>query len=692
MSLKLLIVLALILYIVPLVIWILLKRRKKSGTGEEKPLRNWMDRQSGVRKENPALNRFYQRSYARSAQVPLFRRQVKMIRQRLAVIGPYDELTLRKETMKITYAVLLIGVGLLLALALLGRSYSIVLLGIVGCLVLNGMLIDWFVHRVENRLLKDFRDFLEDNRHQFQASRMVDEGIYEASQLSGHDMKLHGERIHDVLTAKDPDRSLAAYYEVAPNRYLKVFTGIARMIMEYGDKTTAKGSLYLQAIGSFVRDINFDLLRRNRLGYQLNSLTLIALAPILISFPLERWAESYFPVMGEFYEGRIGTASKLLLYAAAVAAYVLIRKLAETEESRYTPKAGGIRWEKKLYAYRGVRYVVDRFVPQKHTKAYYNLTKLIKESNSPLMIEWLTVKRLLFGLLAALLTAGMFVSVHYNQIQRIREEPTYLKGGLMIGRIDEAERMEAERRTKFDLEIMNQFAGLEADWEEALRSRIRETSGSALSEIQQNEAAARIADKLVKANSEYLKWWELLIAVAAGAAVYFVPTGTMRFQIRIRSMEMQSEVDQFRMLISILSQFDRMNVQSILEWLERFAVIFKPALQRCLLDFDGGASTALAELKSEAPFPPFVRLIERMENALERISIQEAFDDLEMEQEYYREQKKEVMDRLIESKANWGRDIGFAPVMLMLGAYIIVPFLYVSFMQMKDLIAQLSGI
>ncbi|QDH23413.1 hypothetical protein [Saccharibacillus brassicae] len=692
MSLKWWIILALILYLVPLVLVLILKRRSQKASGSKEPRGSWMNRKAQAGPGNPAFNRFYQRSYVRSAKFPLLGGQLRRIRQRLAIMGPYDEMTLRKETMKITYAVLLISIGLLLALTLLGRSFSVTLLGAIGCLVLNGMLIDVFVHRAENRLLQHFRDFLEDNRHQFQASRMADEAIYEAAQLAGHNMRLHGEQMHSVLTAKDPERSLSAYYEVAPNRYLKAFTGVACMIMEYGDKATAKGSLYLNAIGKFVQDINFDLLRRSRLSYQLNSLTLIALAPILLSFPLERWAEHYFPLMGEFYEGRIGMASKLLLYAIAVAAYVLIRKLAETEESRYVPKPGGIRWEKKLYEYRIVRCVVDRFVPQKHTKAHSDLSRLLKESNSPLLLEWLTLRRLLLGLSVGLLSALMFVSVHGSMIQRVREAPTYPKGGLMIGRVDGAERAEAERRTAFDRKIMDEFRGMRGDVEEALRRRVRDTAGAVLGEAEQNEAAVRIARKLDRMNDEYLKAWELLLAVAAGAAASFVPVGILRFQRRVRGMDMQSEVDQFRMLISILSQFDRMSVQILLEWLERFAVIFKPALQRCLLDFDGGAAAALAELKHEAPFPAFIRLIERLENSLEHLSIQEAFDDLEMEQEYYREQKKETMDRLIENKASWGRDIGFAPVMFMLGAYIIVPFLYVSFMQMKDLIARLGQI
>ncbi|OWA37354.1 hypothetical protein B9G55_04645 [Saccharibacillus sp. O16] len=691
MNLKLLIVLALLLYLVPLVVWWVLRRRKQNESRND-PAANWMNKSSGRAWEHPALHPFYQRSYIRLTHMPILGGQIRRIRQRLAVISPYDELTLRRETMKITYAVLLIAIGLLLALTLIGRSVPALLLGLLGCLVLNGMMIDFFVHRVENRLLKDFRDFLEDNRHQFQATRMADEAIYEAAQLASHDMKLHGERIHGVLTARDPDRSLAAYYEVAPNRYLKIFTGIARLITEYGDKTTAKGSLYLNAVSRFIQDINFDLLRRQRLSYQLSSLTVIALAPILLSFPLQRWAERYFPVMAEFYSGRVGMAAKLLLYAIAIVAYVLIRKLAETEESRYAPKPSGFRWEKKLYEYRMVRIVVDRLVPQPHTKSRYRLSRLIGESNSPLTVEWLTVRRWMIALLSGFLVLGTFVAAHAGQSQRVQYSPTYEQGGLMLGRVNDEDLQEARQRTEFDRKIMEEIDRGSDKWQEQVRSLVAQHAGNTMNDITRNETSMRIVEKLHKLDQEHLKWWELLIAVAAGIAAYQAPVGTMLFQRKMRGMEMQSEVDQFRMLISILSQFDRMNVETMLEWLERFAILFKPALQRCLLAFDGGSSQALEELKREAPFPPFVRLIERFENALERISIREAFDDLEAEQEYYREQKKETMDRLIESKTNWGRDIGFAPVMFMLGAYIIVPFLYVSFMQMKDLIAQLGQI
>lgn len=668
------------------------KRKTKKQLDRINP-GEWMaQKRNGTRKEHPKLVEFYQKSYVRSSRIPFFGAQVRRIRQRLAVVNPYNEFTLRKETMRITYITLIITFFLILAFALLGKSLLMIFLGIIGCITLNGMLIDVFVHRIERQLLRDFRDFLEDNRHQYQSTKMIDESIYQASQIAVHDMKLHGDRIHRVLTARNPERALNAYYEVAPNRYLKVFTGIAHMIREYGDKTTSKGSLYLGAISKFVQDINYDILRQDRLSYQLNSLTIIALAPILLSFPIQTWAETYFPSMSDFYSGRIGYITQLTMFAVSLIAYLLVRKLAETEDSKYIPKPLRKRWEKKIYEMKFIKFIVDRFVPGSHTKKYYLTTQLIKDSNSPLLIQWLTLKRLLLSIITVLITITLAIGLHINASHQILHAPTYANGGLMLGKMTQEEQAAAIAQTDFDRHVMENLKGGDAALKERIRQEVEVMLSGTTSAADINQTVNRIVSKVEQLDTEYFKWYELIIALVLGILAYYAPIWLMLFQRKIRRIDMQNEVEQFRMLISILSQLDRIDVQTILEWMERFSTIFKPSLQRCLSDYDSGATFAIQRLKEDAPYPEFVRLVERLENSVERISIQEAFDDLEMEQEYYREQKKESMNRLIESKANWGRDIGFAPVMFLLGGYIIIPFIYTSFMQMKDLVALLMQI
>ncbi|MEB9896271.1 hypothetical protein P4K96_22780 [Bacillus cereus] len=309
----------------------------------------WSKGRNAKKTANSRLTIFLQKSYVKSLKVLILKDQVSKIRKRLSSINTYDEFTIRKETMKITFQSLGIILIAILLLAILSRSLSAVFFGVMAAIVLNGLFINIFVNRVEDRLLKQFSQFLEEERHYYQEVRMVEEAIYEAAQGSPHEIKLQTERIHGILTSKEPRKELDKYYAVAPNRYLKIFAGVSNLVMDYGDRMLQKGSMYLNALNKFVQEIRLDLYRRKKLSYKLNGLTIIALAPILLSFPLVRWAETYFPITAEFYQSRTGYIIRLVIFAAAILAYMIIRKIAEIDEAKYVSKGIRNKWEEKVY-------------------------------------------------------------------------------------------------------------------------------------------------------------------------------------------------------------------------------------------------------------------------------------------------------------------------------------------------------
>ncbi|OMP13425.1 hypothetical protein COLO4_01712 [Corchorus olitorius] len=186
-------------------------------------------------------------------------------------------------------------------------------------------------------------------------------------------------------------------------------------------------------------------------------------------------------------------------------------------------------------------------------------------------------------------------------------------------------------------------------------------------------------------DSEYFKWYELLLAIGLSVIGYYIPFWILLFQKRMRLMEMQNEVDQFHTLISILIQFDRMDTQMILEWMERYSLIFKPALLKCLNDYDQGAEKAIMQLKEDAPYPAFVKIINRLQRSVEKIPLLYAFDDLESEQEHHREMKIERMNRVINQKVFWGKACGWTPAVFLLIFFLVGPMLYVSMMNMADM-------
>ena len=128
----------------------------------------------------------------------------------------------------------------------------------------------------------------------------------------------------------------------------------------------------------------------------------------------------------------------------------------------------------------------------------------------------------------------------------------------------------------------------------------------------------------------------------------------------------------------MLMKIERVNVEIILEWLERYAKIFKEPITKCVNNYEAGAWEALEELKNDVTFPLFIRIVESLQSAVEKIPIREAFDELDTERDYYQEKRKESNSRLISRKALIGKAIGFAPMICLFVGYLIIPLVVIG--------------
>ena len=204
-------------------------------------------------------------------------------------------------------------------------------------------------------------------------------------------------------------------------------------------------------------------------------------------------------------------------------------------------------------------------------------------------------------------------------------------------------------------------------------------------------AAKRIYDKLQVVNSEYLKWFEILLACAFAILGYMAQIWILMFQAKMRQLEMEDEVMQFQTIILMLMRIERVNVEIILEWLERYSNIFKSQITRCVNDYEAGAWEALENLKNDISYLPMIRIVESMQAAVEKIPIKDAFDELDSEREYYREKRKESNDRLIKRKGMIGKVIGFAPMVCMFVGYLIIPLVFIGLTSMSSTFSSMSA-
>jgi hypothetical protein len=211
-----------------------------------------------------------------------------------------------------------------------------------------------------------------------------------------------------------------------------------------------------------------------------------------------------------------------------------------------------------------------------------------------------------------------------------------------------------------------------------------------LTEEQIAKNAYRIYEKVKFLTNEYIQWSEVVVAFIFAMIMYNVPILVLKFQIRMRKMDMEDEVMQFQTVILMLMHIERVSVEYMLEWLERFAVIFKEPISTCMNNYEAGAYEALEQLKDDAPYKPLIRIVESLQSAVENVKITDAFDELETERNFFQEKRKEANERLISKKVRIGKLLGFAPMVVLFVAYLILPLLVVSVLDMGSYFSQMG--
>ncbi len=204
------------------------------------------------------------------------------------------------------------------------------------------------------------------------------------------------------------------------------------------------------------------------------------------------------------------------------------------------------------------------------------------------------------------------------------------------------------------------------------------------SEEELETAAQRVLEKLKLVSSETLQWFEVLLALVFAVIAYMAPIWMLLFQAKMRQLEMEDEVMQFNTIILMLMKIERVNVEIILEWLERYANIFREPISKCVNNYESGAWESLEQLKEDVTYQPFIRIVESLQAAVEKIPIEDAFDELDTERDYYQEKRKESNERLISRKGRIGKVIGFAPMIVLFVGYLIVPLVFIGITSMTS--------
>ena len=674
-----------LLLILGIAYYIISKKMQKSEYRKIKKL------QQGTKEKAFSAEILYQKLYIMYVRIPFLKRYILKLRRRLEIINIDDEFATRRDSSKIlTKALAIVIPTIIITIIITSSNYLVMFILLIFELFMIDTLIDGSVDKKDTNLLKEQLDFFSEIRHAYHEFNMVEEAIYQVSQDDEMSISRQGEKIYEILISDDPETELEKYYDIAPNIYLKEFAGISYLTKEFGDRKVDGASLYLKNINNITKEMQLEILKRDKLNYVFQSLSVISIAPVLLLEPLKNWSISNFSFTESWYNGKPGMIVQILILILTFISYVLVRRLKDNGSTGINTKNTENPWQAKVDTKKIIKKFVDVFIPKDGTKEYRKIKQLLKDAASHLKIEWLYINRICLAVVTCVVSLIVFIYLHQLAIDYVYTEPTTNYD--IIGDLDEKDKEKAMEITEQDNIILNQFRGKLDTTEAEIQIAVERLDYYEEAEDDEIEVAVkRIYDKLQIVNSEYLKWFEFLLAFVFAIIGYMAPLWLLMFQAKMRQIEMEDEVMQFQTIILMLMRIERVNVEIILEWLERYANIFKGPISKCVNNYEAGAWEALEEMKEEVSYMPLVRIIESLQAAVEKIPIKDAFDELDSERDYYREKRKESNDRLIKRKGMIGKAIGFAPMVCMFVGYLIIPLVFIGLTAMSSSFASMTA-
>lgn len=662
--------------------------RKKMQNSDVKRINSLIN---DTKEKRYSLDVFYQKLYIKFQKAPFIKRYLYKIRRRLEINNLDDEYLTRMQTAKIIFRAVILVTLLTIGVIVVTHN-NLLLMGIILIfeLFIIDTLTDSMVDKIDNNLLLQQIDFFAALRHSYHETNMVGEAIYVTAQdTDAVEVSRQAEKIFEILNSSDPETELEKYYDVAPNNYLKEFAGISFLTQEFGDRKVNGESLYLKNLENITQEMQLEILKRDKLDYTFKSISVISIVPVLFLEPLKNWATNNFGFTVAFYEGKSGMLVQLGVILLTIISYIMIRKLKDNGSVKRVEDTQN-PWQEKLYKNKLIKKVVDMFMPKQHTAQERKEKRLLQDAASKQKLHWLYVSRLTMSILAFIGAIITIIALHAIQVNFQYTNPT--SDYDLIGTVEGSELKKAKATTERQNKVLDKLKGPGKNVDDKeikkVMSKIKDYDDKSDTDIKKE--IKQIKKKLNIINKEYISWVEILIAFVVGYLGYMAPYLIIKFQVKLRIMEMEDEVMQYQVIILMLMRLERVDVEMILEWLDRYADIFKEQISKCLNNYESGAYEALEEMKEEVTYQEFIRIIESLQSAVEKVPIKEAFEELESDRDYYRDKRKETNARLIDKKGRIGKAVGFAPMVVMFVGYLIFPLMYIGMTSMSSVFTSLQ--
>lgn len=538
-------------------------------------------------------------------------------------------------------------------------------------------LTSWVV-RKEELLLNQLEGYLSEFRHTFCNNATIEDALFDSLETAAFPISLHIEQLYRILIEEQVEAE--SYQELAPHPLFLIFLSLCQILKTYGDTKKEKKSVFLSNLNHLKNEVHTELLKKQKIKHAFSGLSFLILSPILFLHEIEKWAVGNLPSLKNYYYGTYGNFAVLFIYFITVVIYLLVSKMkmVHTIEKRTFP------FLEKMSFLPIMRQVIE-FLIEHRARKVERIHQLLKKVGNGLTVrQYFARKICLFCITCCL---GMLFFLHIVQEKRWN----------LLQSVDQFYFEQEIGKTKQEtLQAQKILQSLLQDWSKTRNNKsLSKKKKARYFKIYGEKKMIPMIKELQFRQKQYqqIKYHTIyfVISVLFAFILCQASDGLFYFRLFLQGREKEDEVMQFQMIILMLMYLPKVNVERILTWLEQNSHIFREALTACLDRYSYNEEEALHKLKEEEPFFPFVRIVENLE-ACDRVGIEQAFDELVGERDYYLEKRKQENDILIENRAAFARVIAYLPLVVILGCYLIIPFIVESISELMKYFVESSGI
>lgn len=664
------------------------------------------DRSIAARDKSGDRHNYLRFVYDIYRHTPILKRYFVKTREKVAIMFPASEFDIQKQTSKILFRSFLAGIaGIVLTLILAKSDIFFLCVGVLITFVVINESITSSLSRLDSNFMMQMTQGLTAVRHHFYQTKNVAYALRMAVDDVPYEMGLHLQNMHEIITKSSVSAAVDKYVGTEPNRYMLLFLSVCASTKEFGDTEEEDGSShFISQIDYLKEEVENEIMEDQRRHDAFEGLTAMSLGPIALVKPLETWARTNMEEIGQYYEGVYGIVSMVVIAVICFITYMLISYMKEGNTviekhedvfSRLLAAAGdydkgdivagtNVKFITKLKR-RGLVLLnsIDAFLQKVINQNY---TKYVKyDDDLRGMGDHTGVKAFLFKryfIAAVVIVAGILLFGTADMVQKniyLHSWDREFQDSFVTD--EDYRKIMRDTSEMYVASNINHGVKNSTEVSDELQSvyGIEATQADAMSKV--------IVERISKYNNTYFKFWYLLVIMALAFLGYMFPVWVLKFRQGMIEMRKNDELVQFQSIMLILMNTPGVSLPMILEWMERFAYVFKESITRCRININHGHQVALQAMKDEQTYAPFKEFIDALME-IDNVGVTKAFDEIKSDREYYKKQREQTNRRNLSKKAGRAKMIVFVPIFTTLILYLIGPMM----MYALDMIKQFQAV